>query len=166
MGMVMGLGQIGLVLGPVVGGPFTEYETEQTTKDRFSISARGSGSKLYLLGFILFAPATTMFLLAPQYGGNKYAWDSSVVIRLFCGAAATFAIFLTWEHRAGDKAMIPFSTVTKRTVACSCVFMFFLFSMVFVESYQLPVYFQTVMLQSPLMSGVHLQRRYLPLPGV
>lgn len=105
---------------------------------------------------MLFAPAAIQFLLALQYGGNQYSWNSATVIGLFCGAGGTFIVFLAWEHRQGEAAMIPFSMVGKRTVWSSCLVMLLLMSMTFCASYYLPIYFQAVKGVSPLMSGVYL----------
>jgi hypothetical protein len=63
------------------------------------------------VGFALFAPAAIQFLLALEWGGTRYPWASAIVISLFCGAAGTFAIFIYWEHRKGETAMIPLSMV-------------------------------------------------------
>lgn len=112
--------------------------------------------KLDLVGFVLFAPAAIQLLLALEYGGSKYPWGSATVIGLFCGAAGTFALFLYWEYRHGDRAMIPLSMVAKRTVWSSCLVMVSLFAMVLSAAYYLPVYFQAIKNESPLMSGVYM----------
>ena len=69
-----------------------------------------------LVGFILFAPACIMFLLAMTWGGNEHRWDSSVIIGLFCGAFAMIIIFGAWEFHKGENAMIPTSIVKKPLV--------------------------------------------------
>ena len=50
--------------------------------------------KLDLIGFVLFAPAGIELLLAIEYGANQYSWSDVRVIGLFCGAGATFIVFL------------------------------------------------------------------------
>jgi hypothetical protein len=112
--------------------------------------------KLDLIGFVLFAPAAIQLLLALEYGSSKYPWGSATVIGLFCGAAGTFALFLYWEYRQGDRAMIPLSMVAKRTVWSSCLVMLALFAMVLSAVYYLPVYFQAIKHEPPLMSGVYM----------
>ncbi|KAI1413389.1 MFS general substrate transporter [Hypoxylon sp. FL1857] len=109
-----------------------------------------------LPGFALFAPAAIQFFLALQYGGNQYAWDSSQVIGLFCGAGATFAAWLVWNYYQGDNAMVPYSMMKKRIVWASCVTGLFLGGTVFVTAYYLPIYFQAVLAYSPLISGVNV----------
>lgn len=112
--------------------------------------------KFDIFGFMIFAPAAIQLLLALQYGGNQYAWNSATIIGLFCGAGGTFIVFLLWEARKGDDAMIPFSIMRQRIVWCSCIFGFFLMGTVLVASYYLPIYFQAVKGVSPTLSGVYL----------
>lgn len=111
--------------------------------------------KLDLVGFVFFAPAAIQFLLALEYGGNKYPWNSARIIGLFCGAGGTFLTFLAWEYRKGDEAMIPFSMVGKRSVWSSLIVGVCFIGTVMCFSYYLPIYFQAVKGVSPFMSGVY-----------
>jgi MFS family permease len=211
--LTISVSQLGLVLGPLIGGALTEYTTwrwcksavsfvvctiscllsylpylislalttillgfyinlpvggmvaillvfthvpDQTIKPKGRSVLRTIQENLDLTGFVLFAPAAIQFLLALQYGGNQYAWNSVTVIGLFCGAGGTFIVFLAWEYHKGDAAMIPFSMVGKRAVWSSCLVMLFLMSMMFCASYYLPIYFQAVKGVSPMTSGVYL----------
>jgi hypothetical protein len=115
---------------------------------------------LDLQGFGLFAPTAIMFLLALEWGGTAYAWNSATVIGLFCGAAGTLLIFLGWEYKRGDTAMIPLGMVKQIVVWSSCLVMFFFAGSMMMSNYYLSVYFQAVRGISPLMSGVDL------LPGI
>lgn len=112
--------------------------------------------KLDLIGFSLFAPAATQFILALQWGGTTYPWNGSIIIGLFCGAFGTMIIFLMWEYRMGDGAMIPFSIIGKRVVWCSCLNVACLMGSMLTSTYYLPIYFQAVRNASPTMSGVDL----------
>ncbi|KGO65250.1 Major facilitator superfamily domain, general substrate transporter [Penicillium italicum] len=181
LGLVMGISQVGLAAGPLVGGALTEYTTwrwcfyinlpigglvaimlafihipSPIPKAPFSEAIKTLPGKLDLIGFALFAPSAIQLLLALQYGGNEYTWHSSQVIGLFCGAAATFALFLVWDYRKGDAAMIPFSMISIRVVWSSCLAYGFLMGQIFCASYYLPMYFQGVKGASPLMSGVYV----------
>lgn len=109
-----------------------------------------------IIGFVLFAPAAVQFLLALQYGGNQYAWNSATVIGLFCGAGGMAIIFLAWEHRQGDDAMIPFSMIAQRVVYSSILVGLFMMSMLLLASYYLPIYFQGVRGASPMQSGIRV----------
>lgn len=110
---------------------------------------------LDLVGFALFAPAPIQLLLALQYGGHKYPWNSSTVIGLICGSAATFAVWAFWNYRKGDDALLPFSMVKKRAVWSSSLTAMFLFGSMLASSYFLPIYFQAVKGVSPVKSGVY-----------
>jgi hypothetical protein len=111
---------------------------------------------LDLVGFALFAPAAMQFLLALQWGGNQYAWDSATVIGLFCGALGTIIVFITWEYFKGETAMIPLSMLRIRIVWASCLFFGMLVGMVLCGTYYIPIYFQAVKGVSPITSGVWL----------
>lgn len=129
---------------------------DQFPKPPIKAAAKTILHELDLIGFVLFSPAAIQLLLALEYGAGSYPWGSARVIGLFCGSAGTFIVFLLWEHRQGDKAMIPLSMIVQRTVWTSCLFMIGLFGTVLTLSYYLPIYFQAVRNDSPIMSGVSL----------
>ena len=108
------------------------------------------------IGFVLFAPACIQLLLALQYGGNQYPWDSATVIGLFCGTVATLLVFIAWERHMGRDAMIPGYLLRDRIVVCCCMFSMMVFGMTMILSYYLPIYFQSVRGKSALVSGVNL----------
>jgi hypothetical protein len=112
--------------------------------------------KLDLVGFILFAPTSIQLLLALDYGGRQYSWNSATVVGLFCGASGAFIIFLLWEYHKGHNAMIPLSMISQVTVWSSCLMLMSLFGMTVSESYYLPIYFQAIKNNSPMMSGVYM----------
>lgn len=112
--------------------------------------------KLDLVGFALFAPAAIQVLLALEWGGSRYVWRSATIIGLFCGAASTFCVYLAWEYRRGDSAMIPFSMVRRRIVWCSCLVCFLFMGSMIITSYYMPIYFQAVRNATPTMSGVYI----------
>ena len=181
LGINMGLGQLGLALGPIVGGLFTEYVSwrwcfyinlpigavvgvclilfriPEPEPKAPALKVLGTAVKaLDIPGFFLISPAAIMFLMALQYGGNQYAWNSSVVIGLLVGAAVTLVLFLFWERRKGDEAMMPFSMLSHRIVWSAAGNMFFLMASVLVADFYLAIYFQAVHDDSPVMSGVHM----------
>ncbi|XXH00029.1 hypothetical protein Hte_006370 [Hypoxylon texense] len=182
MGFVMAFGQIGLIVGPLIGGVFTQYVTwrwcfyinlplggvagifltflnvpDQTVKPQVSFALlRKIIPDLDLIGFAIFAPASIMFLMALQFGSSEYPWNSATVIGLFVGAGVAIGIFLFWEHREGDNAMIPFSMVRKRIVWVSSMQFTFLMTTVFVLAQFAPIYFQSVKGVGPSLSGVYM----------
>ncbi|KAJ5949625.1 hypothetical protein N7454_001209 [Penicillium verhagenii] len=181
IGIVMGFCQLGLIAGPLIGGAFTEKASwrwcfflnlpigaivaaamvfinipNHIPKPPIREAAKTILHELDLIGFVLFSPSAIQLLLALEYGASTYPWGSSTVIGLFCGSGGTFIVFLLWEHRQGEKAMIPLSMVSKRIVWSSCLFMISLFATVLSISFYLPIYFQSVKNDSPIMSGVSM----------
>ncbi|KAK9772113.1 hypothetical protein SCAR479_11276 [Seiridium cardinale] len=180
--IMMGFGQLGLISGPLIGGALTEYSTwrwcfymnlpigfaalallvsihvpDITAKAPFNKELiKKVIPQLDLIGFALFVPAALMFLLALQWGGNDYPWNSPVVICLFWGAGFAAIAFIFWERRVGEKAMIPGSILRDRVAMCSAVQGMFLLGTVFTASYYFPMYFQAVKGAGPTMSGVDL----------
>ena len=129
---------------------------ERTTKTEVQSTVLTLLKKLDILGFALFAPAAIQFLLALEWGGSRYAWKSATIIGLFCGAAGTFCVFLMWEYRRGDSAMIPLSMVRRRIVWSSCLVMFLFMGSMLTTTYYMPIYFQAVRNATPTMSGVYI----------
>ncbi|KAK0713568.1 major facilitator superfamily domain-containing protein [Lasiosphaeria miniovina] len=187
IGMVMGIAQLGTVLGPVIGGAFTSGYTwrwsfyinlplgalvagpitlvhipDQTAKPKaWSVLPR-IHHHLDLFGFALFAPAVIQLLLALQYGGNQFAWNSSQVIGLFVGAGATFIVWAFWNYRKGDDALLPVSIIRRRTIWASALNYGFLMSTLLGVSYFLPIYFQAVKDLNAVLSGVNLLPTIFP----
>ena len=182
LGFMMSFAQIGIILGPLIGGLLTQYATwrwcfyinlppgaivavlliliaipdKRPKDDGVKWTIGGLAKKLDLLGFAFFAPAAIQLLLALEWGGTRYHWDNAVIIGLFCGAAGTFALFLVIEYHQGDEAMIPFPILRLRIVACSCLNMFFFGGAMYILTFYLPIYFQAVRDATPTMSGVYL----------
>ncbi|KAM3439087.1 hypothetical protein MY4824_002891 [Beauveria thailandica] len=177
MGILIGVCQMGLVAGPLIGGALTEFTswrwcfyinlpvgavtvaaflaTAIPDKRRYVQSpGRLTLRKMDVGGFLLFAPAAVMVLLALEFGGNKYAWRSPTIIGLFVGGGVQGLLFLLWERRVGMTAMIPLPIIGKREVWTACVASMFMFSTMLGAGYYLPVYFQTVRGLSPLRSGI------------
>nr|AAD34558.1 unknown [Aspergillus terreus] len=195
IGIMMGLSQIAIVCGPLLGGAFTQHaswrwcfyinlpigafatflllviqipnrlpSTSDSTTDGTNPKRRGARdvlTQLDFLGFVLFAGFAIMISLALEWGGSDYAWNSSVIIGLFCAAGVSLVLFGCWErHVGGAVAMIPISVASRRQVWCSCFFLGFFSGALLIFSYYLPIYFQAVKNVSPTMSGVYM------LPGI
>lgn len=183
LGAIMGLGQLGIAGGPLIGGAFTSniHATwrwcfylnlclfplvtvafllntipEAEEKPHWRSVASTAVTSLDLVGFVLISGAVLMFLLGLQYGGNQFAWDSSVVIGLIVGGAVTFALFLAWEYHQGDSAMVPWAMLRNGIIRAASVTNFFNYGVMLVADFYLAIYFQSVLNDTPLMSGVHM----------
>ena len=181
IGIMISISQTGIVLGPLIGGALTQYTTwrwcfyinlpiggvvavllfliqipDQTPEGADKWNLRWTTDKLDLLGFVLFAPAAIQVLLALQWGGIRFHWSSSTIIGLFCGSFATTCLFLVWEYREGNQAMIPWSMIRQRIVWTGSLVNMFAFGSQWIASYYLPIYFQAIKGATPTLSGVYL----------
>ena len=111
---------------------------------------------LDLVGNVLIITCITMLLLALQWGGDTYDWNSSQIVGLLCGAGVEFIVFLGWQIYRGDEALVPLKMLAQRTVAASFGMSFFLSATILIHAYYLPYWFQVVLFQTPLQSGVDL----------
>ncbi|KAG4418453.1 hypothetical protein IFR04_008438 [Cadophora malorum] len=186
LGFMMGMGSIGLVLGPVIGGILSQHASWRwcfwinlpiggitatlltfihVPNAKLVIADKPTPlqtfDRLDLPGFALFAPGCVMLLLAVEWGGVTYAWSSANVIGLLCGAVVIIIIFFVWEGRRGDTAMIPFFLLKNRVVICACLTMTLSQGSLMVVTYYIPLWFQVVKDASPTMGGVY----YLPSVG-
>lgn len=178
MGLVSSMFALGIILAPIIGGAFTErvswrwcfyinLPTGAVTlasmffffRPRHIHSKKSTWKQLKhldLFGCLLFVPACFMILMALQWGGVKYPWNSGTVIGLFVGGGVLVLIFIAWQWYMAEYALIPGSVVTRRTVALGCIFAFCQLGGLAVMSYYLPEWFQAVQGVSPLDSGVRV----------
>jgi hypothetical protein len=99
-----------------------------------------------------------MLLLAVQWGGNKHAWKSATVIGLIIGFAGLMACFVYWQWRQGEEASIPLRIAAQRSVYSSVLMSCFGMGSIELIRYYLPIYFQVIKGDTPLVSGI----RFLP----
>jgi MFS family permease len=109
---------------------------------------------LDLVGAFLFTPSIMAVLLALQWGGNEYAWNSATIIGLFCGFGGLLLLFLGWQLHKGDSAMIPLRLLSRRTIIASSLVSMGIFGSLFVVIYYIPEWFQVIKGASPIKSGV------------
>ncbi|EXJ71097.1 uncharacterized protein A1O5_06090 [Cladophialophora psammophila CBS 110553] len=182
-GILLGIAQMGIVTAPIIGGALTQHATwrwcfyinlpaggaaailllfiqipELTNKERCSLTlVRKIAPEFDLIGFVLFVPSALMFLLALQFGSaDTDAWSSAKVIGVFVGAGVLALTFFAWEHRQGDKAILPGRLLRQRIVWASCAFGICLICCLSIATNWLPTYFQAVKGKGPTMSGVYL----------
>jgi MFS family permease len=110
--------------------------------------------KIDFIGAFMFVPSIIMVLLALQWGGNKYPWNSATIIGLFCGFGGLFLVFIAWQLHKGHGAMIPFQLLGRRTIIASSLTSMCVFGSLFVVIYYIPEWFQVIKGASPIKSGV------------
>lgn len=179
--ILMGISQLGVAFGPILGGVFTSYATwrwcfyinlpiggllglgiclvpvpNQIQKPTPWSVIQKLHSHFDIFGFILIAGASFQILLALSWGGSKYEWDSGFVTGLFSGAAGIIIVWLVWNWHQGDAALIPISLIKTQAVWTGALTHCFLLTNVFCASFFLPIYFQAVRGVDPMMSAVYV----------
>jgi len=81
--------------------------------------------ELDLLGTFFLIPAVVCLLLALQWGGAEYPWNSSTIIGLFVGFALMTIIFIGIQVWKGDKGTLPPRLFKNRDVLCAMLFAVF-----------------------------------------
>ncbi|KAL2822684.1 major facilitator superfamily-domain-containing protein [Aspergillus cavernicola] len=180
-GLITSLYAVGTVIAPIIGGAFTSnvswrwcfyinlptgavtlgallffFHPPQSTVAVQQKSAIQKIMLLDLVGCALFVPSIVMVFLALHWGGGEYAWQSATIIGLLVGFAVSMLLFILWEMRKGEAAMIPFTLLNDRSVVLSIIFGFLFVGSFVVPVYYLPEWFQIVKDASPMRSGTML----------
>jgi MFS transporter, DHA2 family, glioxin efflux transporter len=178
MGIVGMTYAIAAVLGPILGGVFSDRVTWRWC---FYINLPIGGAAALAVFFFFHLPAAvapprvswktkllhvdpvgialvmgsiTCFILALQYAGSSHPWNSSVVIGLLVGFVLLTATLVAWEIWLGDYAMMLPRLYKQRSLWATAPFQFFFMGSYIVLLYYLPIYFQSILGTSPLTSGV------------
>ncbi|KAJ4420415.1 hypothetical protein N0V82_004404 [Gnomoniopsis sp. IMI 355080] len=106
------------------------------------------------IGTAVFMPAIICLLLALQWGGTAYAWNSWRIILCFVLFGLLLLSFLYIQHRQGDNATIPPRVIAMRPVWAGAFFAFAAGASFFVAIYFLPIWFQAVKGASAVQSGI------------
>ncbi|KAK9762568.1 hypothetical protein K7432_011573 [Basidiobolus ranarum] len=123
---------------------------------RTQISAGKVLRKIDYGGIVLLAASIICFLLATQWGGTKYDWDSPLIIGLLCGFIVIFLIFVAYEKYIPAEAIIPGKMWQKPNIICIFISIFFvsmsLFGVGFYSTMLLQIVYGLTSLQSSYYS--------------
>lgn len=164
MGAVFG---VTTVLGPTLGGLFTDHLSWRwcfyvnvpiavvmiVMAAAFVPRVRSAAKPVIdYLGLIFVAIGTSLLILALEWGGGEYAWDSVTILGMFAGAAVALALFVVIERRAAEPILPMWLFKNPVFTVCSILSFIVGFAMLGAMTF-LPTYLQYVDGVSATVSG-------------
>lgn len=126
--------------------PTAVQPTKLSLKEKFR--------RLDPLGSICFLPGIVCLVLALEWGGSTYPWNSARIIVLLILSGLLLCGFVTIQFLEPQTATVPPRIVKQRSMAAGFFFVTIVGAVMMVFAYYLPVWFQSIKKASAVHSGI------------
>lgn len=174
---------LGTVLGPIVGGAFTDSSAGWRWAfyinlcigavfapafffylpgydPRPGVSQKKRFAEIDYVGAVLICGAFVAGVMAINFGGVVFAWNSGRIIGLFVASGVLFILFGVQQAftiiTTKDRRIFPVEFLKSRTMLLLFASMACASTATFIPIYFIPLFFQFVKNSSALAAGVHL----------
>ena len=135
-----------LFIAVFFSSPHREAQAKLTWKEKIG--------QMDLLGTGIFVPAVVCLLLALQWGGSEYEWNSWRIIMLLVFFGVLILAFLGVQLWKGEAATVPPRIFKQRNVWAASQFASFLGASFFAMLFYIPIWFQAIKDVSATKSGI------------
>ncbi len=168
MGIIGAVFGFSSVLGPVLGGWFTDGPGWRwglwvnvplglialaVTAVFLKLPRRSNVGRFDYLGATLLTVAASTLILTTTWGGTQYAWTSGTILTLIAVSAVAWALFIFTERRAANP-LIPMHLFQTRNFVLTTVAGLILGIAMFGTMAYIPTYLQMVHSMSPTAAGL------------
>lgn len=162
------------VLGPVLGGYFAGHEALLGTDGwrwifylnvpigvaallvvmrNLQLPATHRPGRIDYVGAALLVSGVVPLLIVAEKG-REWGWGSTTTVTMLAVSLVSLAIFVPWEHRAGEDAILPLRIFSNGVFRVTSVVGFLVGAGMFGGLMMLPLYLQIVRGESPTAAGL------------